>query len=62
MRQLGAVLETQPSLRFVLIWETTGNDPDAARVATLELLEAHPETTALLCFADQLAIAAQAQR
>ena len=28
LRQLGAVLEDKPSLRFVLTWETSGNDVD----------------------------------
>lgn len=28
LRQLGAVLPTRPSLRFVLTWETSGNDVD----------------------------------
>jgi len=42
----------------VPIWETPGNNPDGARRATTELLRTHPDTTALLCFADQLAIGA----
>ena len=53
-----ALREAGIDVDAIPVWETTGNDPDAARVATLELLEAHPETTALLCFADQLAIGA----
>ena len=39
-------------------WEAGGNDPDAGRCAVLEMLEAHPDITALLCFSDQLAIGA----
>ena len=42
----------------VPIWETPGNNPDGGRRATVELLQHHPDVTALLCFADRLAIGA----
>ncbi len=42
----------------VPIWETPGNEPDGARIAAAELLRSHPDITALLCFADRLAIGA----
>lgn len=42
----------------LVLWEAPGNDPDAGRHAALELLAAHPELTALLCYTDQLAIGA----
>jgi len=42
----------------VVVWEAGGNDPDAGRRAVVEMLDAHPDITALLCFTDQLAIGA----
>lgn len=42
----------------VVLWEAAGNDPDAGRTATKELLAAHPDITGLLCYTDQLAIGA----
>lgn len=42
----------------VLVWGAGANDPDAGRRATTALLDAHPETTAIACFTDQLAIGA----
>ena len=42
----------------LIVWEAGGNDPDAGRRAAIELLTAHPDTTALGCFSDQLAIGA----
>jgi len=42
----------------VAIWEAGDNDPDVGRDATTELLTARPETTALFCTTDQLAIGA----
>jgi DNA-binding LacI/PurR family transcriptional regulator len=42
----------------VAIWEAGDNDPDAGREAAIELLAARPETTALFCTTDRLAIGA----
>jgi DNA-binding LacI/PurR family transcriptional regulator len=42
----------------VIIWEAGDNDPDAGRDAAAALLADHPETTALFCTTDQLAIGA----
>jgi DNA-binding LacI/PurR family transcriptional regulator len=42
----------------LLLWESGGNDPDSARVAASELLDAHPDITGMLCFSDQVAIGA----
>ena len=42
----------------VAIWEAGDNDPDAGREATAALLKARPETTALLCSTDRVAIGA----
>ena len=42
----------------LVLWESGGNDPDAARTAAVNLLEAHPSVTGLLCFNDQIAIGA----
>jgi DNA-binding LacI/PurR family transcriptional regulator len=42
----------------LITWQSGSNDPDAGRRATLELLDEHPEVTAILCFTDQLAIGA----
>jgi len=42
----------------VPVWEAGANDPDRGRDAAFDLLTAHPEITALLCFSDQLAIGA----
>ncbi|MGI9644524.1 MAG: LacI family DNA-binding transcriptional regulator [Ilumatobacteraceae bacterium] len=42
----------------LVLWEAGRNDPDAGRHAARDLLAAHPDVTALLCFNDQLAIGA----
>ncbi len=42
----------------ITLWEAGDNDPDVGRDAALELLTAHPDTTALFCTTDQLAIGA----
>jgi DNA-binding LacI/PurR family transcriptional regulator len=42
----------------MVVWEAGDNDPDAGREATTALLDASPETTALLCTTDRLAIGA----
>ncbi|MDX2378262.1 MAG: LacI family DNA-binding transcriptional regulator [Acidimicrobiia bacterium] len=42
----------------LVVWAAGGNDPDAGRRAATEMLEAHPELTAVLGFSDQLAIGA----
>jgi len=42
----------------LIIWQSGRTDPDAGRRATLELLDEHPDVTAILCFNDQLAIGA----
>jgi len=42
----------------LVAWEAGGNDPDAGRRAVLEMLQTHPEISAVLCFSDQLAIGA----
>lgn len=42
----------------VVVWVAGANDPDAGRRATLELLQANPGVTGLVCFTDQLAIGA----
>ena len=42
----------------VAIWEAGDNDPDSGREAAVSLLEAWPETTALLCSTDRIAIGA----
>lgn len=39
-------------------WEAGAMDPGAGRNAALELLDARPDLTAVLCFSDQLAIGA----
>ncbi len=46
------------ALALVAIWDAAGNDPDAGRAAAIDLLSAHPETTALLCTTDQIALGA----
>lgn len=53
-----ALLDHQIDLEHIVIWEGGGNDPDSGRHAALDMLEGHPELTALLCFTDQLAIGA----
>ena len=53
-----ALLDHQVDPEHVIVWEAGGNDPDYGRHAALEMLERHPELTALLCFSDQLAIGA----
>jgi len=55
---LGALEQAGLKPASVPVWETPSNDPDAGRRSTIEMLRAHPEITALLCFADQLAIGA----
>ncbi len=40
------------------IWEAGDNEPDAGREAATALLEERPETTALLCITDRIAIGA----
>lgn len=40
------------------IWVTGRSDQHSGRLATNELLDAHPETTAIVCTTDQLAIGA----
>jgi DNA-binding LacI/PurR family transcriptional regulator len=42
----------------VAIWQTAGSEQDAGRDAATALLTEHPETTALLCTTDQIAIGA----
>jgi DNA-binding LacI/PurR family transcriptional regulator len=42
----------------LVLWESGGNDPDSARRAAVELIQAHPALTGLLCFSDQIAIGA----
>ena len=42
----------------LVVWEAGGNNPDAGRRAALDMLDAHPDITGLLCFSDQLAIGA----
>ncbi len=42
----------------VPIFEASGNDPDAGRVAATDLLTTAPEVTGLLCVTDQIAIGA----
>ena len=42
----------------LVLWEAGGNDPDSARRAAVDLIEAHPAITGLLCFSDQIAIGA----
>ena len=42
----------------IVVWEAGDNDPDAGREATTALLNALPDTTALLCTTDRLAIGA----
>ena len=42
----------------VAIWQTAGSEQDAGRDAAAALLTEHPETTALLCTTDQIAIGA----
>ena len=42
----------------LVLWEAGGNDPDSARHAAVDLIEAHPAVTGLLCFSDQIAIGA----
>ncbi|MFT4595955.1 MAG: DNA-binding LacI/PurR family transcriptional regulator [Paracrocinitomix sp.] len=53
-----ALLESGIDSDAIIIWEGGGNDPDSGRHAALDMLEKHPELTALLCFSDQLAIGA----
>ncbi len=48
----------EAGLAPVAMWEAAGTDPDAGHAATCELLAAHPETTALLCTTDQIALGA----
>ena len=56
MRTLSSKAESTSDA--IIIWEGGGNDPDSGRHAALDMLEKHPELTALLCFSDQLAIGA----
>lgn len=42
----------------LVVWQAAGNDIDSGRQAARELLRAHPELTAVLCYTDQLAIGA----
>ena len=53
-----ALLEHDIDMENVVNWEAGGNDPDSGRHAGFDMLERHPELTALLCFSDQLAIGA----
>jgi len=53
-----AIAERGGDPRDLIVWEAGANNPDAGREATLSLLDAHPDTTGLLCFSDQLAIGA----
>jgi DNA-binding LacI/PurR family transcriptional regulator len=53
-----ALLDHDVDPETFVIWEAGGNDPDSGRHTALEMLERHPELTALLCFSDQLAIGA----
>jgi DNA-binding LacI/PurR family transcriptional regulator len=45
-------------LEPVAIWQTAGSEQDAGRDATAALLARHPDTTALLCTTDQIALGA----
>lgn len=42
----------------LVLWEAGGNDPDAARMAAINLIGEHPSLTGLLCATDQIAIGA----
>ena len=42
----------------LVCWEAAGNDTDSGRQTALEMLDRHPDLTALLCYTDQLAIGA----
>jgi DNA-binding LacI/PurR family transcriptional regulator len=53
-----AVIAAGGNPDLVVAWQAGGNDPDAGRRATLQMLDAHPDITAVLCFSDQLAIGA----
>lgn len=53
-----ALLEHRLDPEDFVLWEAGGNDPDSGRHAATDMLEQHPELTALLCFSDQLAIGA----
>lgn len=53
-----AVIDGGLDPETLVTWEAGGNDPDAGRQAVLEMLAAHPDITAVLCFDDQLAIGA----
>ena len=55
---LDAVAAADLGSEALLVWEAGGNGPDAGRRAALEMLDAHPDITAILCFNDQLAIGA----
>ena len=55
---LDAVVAADLGCEALLVWEAGGNGPDAGRRAALEMLDAHPDITAILCFNDQLAIGA----
>ena len=55
---LDAVAAADLGSEALLVWEAGGNGPDAGRRAALEMLDAHPDITAVLCFNDQLAIGA----
>ncbi len=55
---LDAVVAADLGSEALLVWEAGGNGPDAGRRAALEMLDAHPDITAILCFNDQLAIGA----
>lgn len=55
---LDAVAAADLGSEALVVWEAGGNGPDAGRRAALEMLDAHPDITAVLCFNDQLAIGA----
>ncbi len=60
---LAALDDAGFEIEEIPVWEAARTDPDAGRAAVSDLLDAHPDLTAIMCFTDQLAIgAAQAAR